>query len=239
MLEIKNVSKTFGKNEVLKNINLKIKKGERIAIIGPSGSGKSTLLRCMNLLEVPSKGKIIFEGEELNNKNIEEKRKKIGMVFQSFYLFENLTVIENLLLAPKEAKLYSKEEAIKKAESLLKEVDLYDKKEDYPNTLSGGQKQRIAIIRSLMMNPDIMLFDEPTSALDPEMIEDILNLMMTLAHREVTMIVVTHEMNFTKKFATRILFMDEGEIVEEGTKSEIFSHPKSKRLQTFLSKINI
>lgn len=239
MLEVKNVSKSFGKSEVLKNINLKIEKGERIAIIGPSGSGKSTLLRCMNLLETPSKGEIIFEGEVLNTKNIEEKRKKIGMVFQGFYLFENLTVIENIILAPKEAKLYSKEEAIKKAEKFLKEVDLYEKKDVYPRNLSGGQKQRVAIIRALMMNPDIMLFDEPTSALDPEMIEDILNLMMDLAHKGMTMVVVTHEMNFTKKFATRILFIDEGEIIEEGTKEEIFFHPKSKRLQTFLSKINI
>lgn len=238
MLEIRNVSKNFGKNEVLKNINIKIKKGERIAIIGPSGSGKSTLLRCMNLLEIPNKGEIILEDEPLNSKNIEEKRKKIGMVFQNFYLFENKTVMENLLLAPKETKLYTKEEAIKKAEKLLKEVGLYEKKNEYPKSLSGGQQQRIAIIRSLMMNPDIMLFDEPTSALDPEMIEDVFNLMMTLANKGMTMIVVTHEMNFVKKFATRILFIDEGEIVEEGTK-EIFSHPKSKRLQKFLSKISM
>ena len=239
MLEVKNLEKTFGKKKVLKGINFKIDKGDVIGIIGPSGCGKSTLLRCINLLEIPSSGTIIFEGNNINyHHNLESIRKKIGMVFQSFNLFNNMTVIENIILAPTKLGILTKEEAIKKANKLLKKINLLDKKDFYPEELSGGQKQRIAIVRALVMEPDLMLFDEPTSALDPEMIGEVTDLMREIALGGMTMIVVSHEMNFIKNFTTKVLFMDEGKIIEENTPEELFNNPKDKRLKEFLSALN-
>lgn len=239
MLEVKNLEKNFGKKKVLKDINFKIDKGDVIGIIGPSGCGKSTLLRCINLLEIPSSGTIIFEGNKINyHHNLESIRKKIGMVFQSFNLFNNMTVIENIILAPTKLGILTKEEAIKKANKLLKKIDLLDKKDFYPEELSGGQKQRIAIVRALLMEPDLMLFDEPTSALDPEMIGEVTDLMREIALGGMTMIVVSHEMNFIKNFTTKVLFMDEGKIIEENTPEELFNNPKDKRLKEFLSALN-
>lgn len=239
MLEIENLEKSFGKKKVLKDINFKIEKGDVIGIIGPSGCGKSTLLRCINLLEIPSSGTIIFEGNKINyHHNLQTIRKKIGMVFQSFNLFNNMTVIENIILAPTKLGILSKEEAIKKANKLLKKINLLDKKDFYPEELSGGQKQRIAIVRALLMEPDLMLFDEPTSALDPQMIVEVTDLMREIALGGMTMIVVSHEMNFIKNFTTKVLFMAEGKIIEENTPDEIFNHPKDKRLKDFLSAIN-
>ncbi len=239
MLEVKNLEKNFGKKKVLKDINFKIDKGDVIGIIGPSGCGKSTLLRCINLLEIPSSGTIIFEGNKINyHHNLESIRKKIGMVFQSFNLFNNMTVIENIILAPTKLGILTKEEAIKKANKLLKKIDLLDKKDFYPEELSGGQKQRIAIVRALLMEPDLMLFDEPTSALDPEMIGEVTDLMREIALGGMTMIVVSHEMNFIKNFTTKVLFMDEGKIIEENTPEELFNNPKDKRLKEFLSVLN-
>ena len=237
MLEAKNIEKSFGKLKVLKGINLTVNKGQRIVIIGPSGSGKSTFLRCLNLLEEPSKGQVLYNNIALTNNNKLQMRKKIGMVFQNFNLFTNLTVLDNLILAPVKERVLTEKEALKKADKLLKEISLEDKKNAYPSSLSGGQKQRVAIARSLMMNPDIILFDEPTSALDPEMIEDVLNLMKRVADEGMTMIVVTHELEFAKDIATDVLFMDKGVIVESGTPDEIFNHPKTERLKEFLSKI--
>lgn len=237
MLEAKNIEKSFGKLKVLKGINLTVNKGQRIVIIGPSGSGKSTFLRCLNLLEEPSKGQVLYNNIALTNNNKLQMRKKIGMVFQNFNLFTNLTVLDNLILAPVKEEVLTEKEALKKADKLLKEISLEDKKNAYPSSLSGGQKQRVAIARSLMMNPDIILFDEPTSALDPEMIEDVLNLMKRVAEEGMTMIVVTHELEFAKDIATDVLFMDKGVIVESGTPDEIFNHPKTERLKEFLSKI--
>ena len=237
MLEAKNIEKSFGKLKVLKGINLTVNKGQRIVIIGPSGSGKSTFLRCLNLLEEPSKGQVLYNNIALTNNNKLQMRKKIGMVFQNFNLFTNLTVLDNLILAPVKEGVLTETEALKKADKLLKEISLEDKKNAYPSSLSGGQKQRVAIARSLMMNPDIILFDEPTSALDPEMIEDVLNLMKRVAEEGMTMIVVTHELEFAKDIATDVLFMDKGIIVESGTPDEIFNHPKTERLKEFLSKI--
>lgn len=237
MLEAKNIEKSFGKLKVLKGINLTVNKGQRIVIIGPSGSGKSTFLRCLNLLEEPSKGQVLYNNIALTNNNKLQIRKKIGMVFQNFNLFTNLTVLDNLILAPVKEGVLTEKEALKKADKLLKEISLEDKKNAYPSSLSGGQKQRVAIARSLMMNPDIILFDEPTSALDPEMIEDVLNLMKRVAEEGMTMIVVTHELEFAKDIATDVLFMDKGVIVESGTPDEIFNHPKTERLKEFLSKI--
>ena len=237
MLEAKNIEKSFGKLKVLKGINLTVNKGQRIVIIGPSGSGKSTFLRCLNLLEEPSKGQVLYNNIALTNNNKLQMRKKIGIVFQNFNLFTNLTVIDNLILAPVKEGVLTEKEALKKADKLLKEISLEDKKNAYPSSLSGGQKQRVAIARSLMMNPDIILFDEPTSALDPEMIEDVLNLMKRVAEEGMTMIVVTHELEFAKDIATDVLFMDKGVIVESGTPDEIFNHPKTERLKEFLSKI--
>ena len=239
MLEVKNLEKTFGKKKVLKGINFKIDKGDVIGIIGPSGCGKSTLLRCINLLEIPTSGTIIFEGNNINyHHNLESIRKKIGMVFQSFNLFNNMTVIENIILAPTKLGILTKEEAIKKANKLLKKINLLDKKDFYPEELSGGQKQRIAIIRALLMEPDLMLFDEPTSALDPEMIGEVTDLMREIALGGMTMIVVSHEMNFIKNFTTKVLFLDEGKIIEENTPEELFNNPKDKRLKEFLSALN-
>lgn len=239
MLKIENLIKKYGENEVLKGINETIKKGERIVIIGPSGSGKSTFLRCLNYLEKPTSGKITFEGKKINEKNIVDVRKKIGMVFQSFNLLKNLTIIENITIAPIKTNLLSKEEAIKKGIDLLKRIGLEDKKDNYPSDLSGGEQQRIAIIRSLMMNPDIILFDEPTSALDPQTIDEVLNLMKEVANNGMTMIVVTHEINFAKNFATRILFMSDGQIVERGDPLTVLVKPKTEKLKEFLSKTRL
>lgn len=239
MIEIKNVSKNFGNNNVLKNVSITINKGEKVVIVGPSGSGKSTLLRCINLLETPNKGSIYFDGQDITDKkcDITKMRQKMGMVFQHFNLFPHLTVMENITLAPIKLKLQSKDEAEKNAIKLLERIGLADKKDEYPNKLSGGQKQRIAIIRSLAMNPEIMLFDEPTSALDPEMIGEVLNLMKELAEEGMTMVVVTHEMGFAKGVANRVLFMDNGQILEENNPQDFFLEPTHNRLKEFLSKI--
>lgn len=239
MIEINNINKSFGSNHVLKNVSTTIKKGEKVVIIGPSGSGKSTLLRCLNLLEVPNSGNIIFEDQHITDKkcDINKVRQKMGMVFQHFNLFPHLTVMENITLAPIKLKLQSKEKAESIALGLLERIGLADKKDEYPNKLSGGQKQRIAIVRSLAMKPDIMLFDEPTSALDPEMIGEVLKLMKDLAEEGMTMVVVTHEMGFAKSVANRILFMDEGQILEENNPTDFFSNPTHERAKEFLSKI--
>ena len=237
MLEAKNIEKNFGKLKVLKDISLTVENGERVVIIGPSGSGKSTVLRCLNLLEQPTKGEVIYNGKKITNDNKLEMRKNIGMVFQSFNLFTNLTVLENLTLAPVKENILTESAALKKASELLKEISLYDKRDTYPSNLSGGQQQRVAIARSLMMNPEIILFDEPTSALDPEMIEDVLLLMKRVAKEGMTMVVVTHELDFAKDIATKVLFMDKGKILESGTPNEIFNHPTTDRLKEFLSKI--
>ena len=238
MLEVKNIFKSFDGKEILKGINLKVNKGEKVIIIGPSGSGKSTFLRTLNLLENIDKGEIIFNGNIVDKKiNIDKYRENIGMVFQSFNLFNNMTVKENIMLAPVTLKLKSKEEAEKEAKKLLKKINLSSKEDKYPNQLSGGEKQRVAIVRALAMNPKIMLFDEPTSALDPEMVGEVLNLMKDLADNGMTMIIVTHEMGFAKEVATRVIFMDEGVIQEDGTPDEIFNNPKGERLKSFLGKI--
>lgn len=293
LLEVKDLCKQFGDNKVLRGINLEIKKGDVIAVIGPSGCGKSTFLRCLNLLETPSAGEIIFDNEqffklyslytkeeikelkalmstlkkagedttavqikllELNqklkeqkaeekvigaktNKNINLHREKIGMVFQQFNLFNNLTVLDNITLAPVKLKKCSKEEAVEKALALLDKVGLKDRANEYPSALSGGMKQRVAIVRALAMDPEIMLFDEPTSALDPEMVGEVLNVMTDLAKEGMTMFIVTHEMGFAREVADRVIFMDEGKILEEGTPEEIFDNPKCERLQNFLAKV--
>ena len=239
MINVRNLYKSFGKNEVLKDINETIKKGEVVVIIGPSGSGKSTFLRCLNLLEEPTSGVINFEGEDITAKNVDinKIREKMGMVFQQFNLFPHKTVMENLTIGPTKIKNISNGEAIKKGSELLEKVGLLDKKNVYPNSLSGGQKQRIAIARALAMEPDVMLFDEPTSALDPEMVGEVLNVMKSLASDGMTMVVVTHEMGFAKEVGDRILFMDEGRIIEEGTPEEIFQNPKNSRTKDFLSKV--
>ncbi|MDK0571229.1 amino acid ABC transporter ATP-binding protein [Clostridium perfringens] len=239
MINVRNLYKSFGKNEVLKDINETIKKGEVVVIIGPSGSGKSTFLRCLNLLEEPTSGVINFEGEDITNKNVDinKIREKMGMVFQQFNLFPHKTVMENLTIGPTKIKNISNGEAIKKGSELLEKVGLLDKKNVHPNSLSGGQKQRIAIARALAMEPDVMLFDEPTSALDPEMVGEVLGVMKSLAKDGMTMVVVTHEMGFAKEVGDRILFMDEGRIIEEGTPEEIFQNPKNSRTKDFLSKV--
>lgn len=239
MITVKNLKKKFGNKIVLKGIDLNVEKGERVVIIGPSGCGKSTLLRCINGIEKLTSGKVIFEGKDIYSKNVDinKIREKMGMVFQQFNLFPHLTVTENIILAPVKLKIMTKEEAIKKAIELLELIDLKDKKDMYPSQLSGGQKQRIAIARALIMNPEVMLFDEPTSALDPEMVDEVSNLMKDLAKKGMTMIVVTHEMSFVKECATRVIFMENGSIIEEGTVKEIFENPKSDRLKEFLSKV--
>ena len=239
MLIVKNLEKSFGKTKVLKNINLEINEKERIVIIGPSGCGKSTLLRCINQIEKPTKGKVLFEGIPLDDKktNINKIRIKMGMVFQQFNLFPHLKVIDNIILAPVKLKLMSKEDAIKKGKKLLNQIGLAEKINNYPKELSGGQQQRVAIIRALMLDPDLLLFDEPTSALDPEMKQEVLELMKDLGKSGLTMIVVTHEMQFAKEFATRVIFIDEGKIIEEGTPDDLFNHPKSLRLKEFLDNI--
>ena len=239
LLKIQDLHKSFGDHEVLKGINIEIKKGEVVVIIGASGSGKSTFLRTLNLLEVPSSGKIIFEGSELcaQKSDVNKHRQKMGMVFQHFNLFEHLSVLENLCIAPIKLLKKSKEQAKKQAMELLNQVGLADKISAYPSSLSGGQKQRIAIVRALAMSPDVMLFDEPTSALDPEMVAEVLNVMKNLARSGMTMVVVTHEMGFAREVASRVLFFDKGIVAEDASPNEIFSNPKNSRLKEFLSRI--
>ncbi len=239
MIEVKNLKISFGNLHVLKDVSINIKKGEKIVIIGPSGSGKSTFLRCLNRLETPDGGQILFEGNDLTDPktNLDQCRQKMGMVFQHFNLFPHLTVLQNITLAPVTLKLKTQEEAEKEAMELLERIGLPDKANVYPSTLSGGQKQRIAIVRSLAMHPDVMLFDEPTSALDPEMVGEVLEVMKDLAREGMTMVVVTHEMGFAREVADRILFMNEGYIEEEGSPEDIFQHPKSERLQQFFKSI--
>ena len=239
MIRIKGLCKDFGSNRVLNNINLEIKKGEVVVIIGPSGSGKSTLLRCMNLLEMPTAGEIIFEGQNITDPKVDinKLRTKLGMVFQQFNLFPHKKVIDNIMVSPVMVKKVPKEEAYKKAVSLLNRVGLAEKETAYPASLSGGQQQRIAIARALAMEPDVMLFDEPTSALDPEMVGEVLSVMKQLANDGMTMVIVTHEMGFAREVGDRILFVDQGQIVEEGLPAEVFSHPQNPRTQDFLSKV--
>lgn len=237
IIKVENMTKSFGKDLVLSNISTEICKGDIIAIIGPSGCGKSTFIRTLNLLEQPTEGAIYVDGENIMDKKVDinKIRQKVGMVFQHFNLFPNLTILDNITLAPVKTGQMSEEDAKKKALELLERVGLSDKAAAYPDTLSGGQKQRIAIVRALAMNPEILLFDEPTSALDPEMVGEVLSLMKDLAKEGMTMVVVTHEMGFAKEVANRVMFFDEKIIKEEGTPEEIFEHPKSERLQSFLS----
>lgn len=242
MIKTINLTKSFGELSVLNGISTDIQQGETVAIIGPSGSGKSTFLRCLNLMEVPTSGDIYFKDilltdPKLKDTEINQIRENIGMVFQHFNLFPNMTVLENIILAPMKLKQLSKDEATKKAEELLKKVGLLDKKDVYPNKLSGGQKQRVAIARSLAMEPEVMLFDEPTSALDPEMVKEVLLVIQDLAKSNLTTIIVTHEMNFAKQVASRVLFIDQGTIIEEGTPTELFDNPKEQRTKTFLDQI--
>lgn len=239
MLVIKNLKKSFGKHNILKCIDLTVEKGERVALIGPSGCGKSTFLRCINLLEKIDSGNIYFNDIDLTKvkKDLNLYREKIGMVFQQFNLFNNLTVLENITLAPIKLKLLSESDAKKEAIKLLKKIGLENKKDNYPNELSGGQKQRVAIIRTLIMKPDIILFDEPTSALDPEMIGEVEDLIKKIANDGMTMIIVSHEMEFVKNIATKVIFINEGKIVESGTVKEIFEKPKNERLKEFIKSI--
>lgn len=239
VITVKDLHKSFGKLEILKGINIEIEKGEVVVVIGPSGSGKSTFLRCLNLLEIPTSGEISFEGELITAKdhNINATREKMGMVFQQFNLFPHKKVIDNITLAPIQVKGVSVKEAEETADELLKSVGLQDKKEAYPSQLSGGQKQRIAIARALAMQPHVMLFDEPTSALDPEMVGEVLEVMKKLAEGGMTMVIVTHEMGFAREVGDRILFMDGGNIVEEGTPDQLFGNPTHPRTQEFLSKV--
>ncbi len=239
MITVKDLHKKFGELEVLKGIHQHIAPGEKVVVIGPSGSGKSTFLRCLNLLETPTSGQILFEGTDITDTkcDINRIRRRMGMVFQQFNLFPHLTVLQNLTLAPVNTGLMNKDEAAKKAEQLLARVGLKDKANTYPNQLSGGQKQRIAIVRALAMNPDVMLFDEPTSALDPEMVGEVLDVMKQLAKDGMTMVVVTHEMGFAREVGDRVLFMDEGIVMEEGTPQQIFGNPQNPRTQDFLRKV--
>lgn len=239
ILEIQDLCKSFGDHEVLKGISTTIRKGDVLALIGPSGCGKSTFLRSLNLLEIPTSGHVLFEGTDMTDKSVDinHVREKIGMVFQQFNLFPNMTIKENIMLAPVKLNKKTREEAEKKAMDLLKRIGLSDKADAYPSQLSGGQKQRIAIVRSLAMNPDIILFDEPTSALDPEMVGEVLSVMKELAEDGMTMVVVTHEMGFAREVANRVMFINDGVIQEENTPQEIFEHPQSPRLQEFLSKV--
>ena len=239
MIYVKGLSKSFGDNQVIKNIDMHITPGEKVVIIGPSGSGKSTFLRCLNLLEIPTGGTITFDGQEITapGVDINKVRRHMGMVFQHFNLFNNLTVKDNITLGPVKQKLMTKEEAEAESMRLLKLVNLEEKADAYPAQLSGGQKQRIAIVRSLAMKPRVMLFDEPTSALDPEMVGEVLELMKKLADDGMTMVVVTHEMGFAREVATRVVFMDEGIIMEENTPQEIFNNPQNERLKSFLAKV--
>lgn len=239
MIIVKDLHKIFEKNHVLRGVNYHVHQGEKIVIVGPSGSGKSTFLRCLNLLEVPTKGEVWFDGINITDPktNIDKVREHMGMVFQNFNLFNNLTIMQNITLAPMKLKVMGKEEACENALKLLERVGLKEKADAYPGQLSGGQKQRVAIVRSLAMNPRVMLFDEPTSALDPEMVGEVLDVMKGLAESGMTMVVVTHEMGFAREVGTKVLFMDEGIIMEENTPQEFFNNPKSQRLQDFLSKV--
>lgn len=240
MIDVKKLNKSFGDNHVLKDIDEHISQGEKVVIVGPSGSGKSTFLRCLNLMEIPSSGDIFYDDKNITKtkgKELNAMRQKMGMVFQHFNLFPHLTILDNITLAPIKLRLMSKSEAKEKAMQLLKRVGLVDKAMQYPNQLSGGQKQRIAIVRALAMNPQVMLFDEPTSALDPEMVGEVLDLMKQLAIDGMTMVVVTHEMGFAREVGSRVLFMDEGRIVEQNTPKEFFDSPQNPRLKDFLSKV--
>ena len=236
-LKVRNLRKSFGSNKVLRGIDFELREGERVVVLGPSGSGKSTFLRCLNWMEEPTSGEIIFNGEVVTEKNIRKVRRNMGMVFQHFNLISNLTVMENLTLAPVKLKLMKREAAEKRAMELLRHIGLPGKAAAYPASLSGGQKQRIAIIRAMMLSPEVLLFDEPTSALDPESIGDVLSLISELAERGMTIMIVTHEMSFARKIATRIVFIDKGKIIEEGTPSEFFEHPKTARVREFLERV--
>ena len=239
MIDVNHLSKNFEGLEVLHDVSLHVNKGECVVFIGPSGSGKSTFLRCLNLLEIPSSGEITFDGVSMTDPktDINKMRQKMGMVFQHFNLFPNMTILKNLTLAPIRTKQATKEQAEKKAMDLLKRVGLQDKANSYPAQLSGGQKQRVAIVRALCMEPDVMLFDEPTSALDPEMVGEVLDVMKQLAAEGMTMVVVTHEMGFAREVSNRVLFLDGGTIQEEGTPDQIFAHPQTERLRSFLAKV--
>ena len=239
MIDVKNLTKSFDDLEVLKGVSQHSSKGERVVLIGPSGSGKSTFLRCLNLLETPTAGEIIFEGQSITDEkcDINKIRQKMGMVFQHFNLFPNMTSLRNITLAPVRTGLMNKEQAEKKARELLGRVGLEDKADAYPAQLSGGQKQRVAIVRAMCMQPEVLLFDEPTSALDPEMVGEVLDVMKALARQGMTMVVVTHEMGFAREVGSRVIFLDSGVIAEEGTPEEIFGAPKSERLKGFLSKV--
>lgn len=236
-LVIKGLKKSFGANKVLNGIDFKLTEGERVVILGPSGSGKSTFLRCINWMEEPTAGEIYLDGVLITEKNIRKMRRNIGMVFQHFNLINNLTVMDNLLLAPLKLKMMKRETAEKRAKELLKHIGLLDKADSFPASLSGGQKQRVAIVRAMMLSPEILLFDEPTSALDPESIGDVLSLIRELADRGMTIMIVTHEMSFAKEIATRIVFIDKGKIIEEGTPKEFFGQPRTVRVQEFLKKV--
>ena len=236
-LVIKNLHKSFGKNKVLNGINFELKEGERVVVLGPSGSGKSTFLRCINWMEEPTAGEIYLNGTLVTEKNIRKVRRNIGMVFQHFNLINNLTVMENLTLAPVKLRVMKRAAAEKRAMELLRHIGLTSKANAYPASLSGGQKQRVAIVRAMMMSPEVLLFDEPTSALDPESIGDVLSLIRELAEQGMTIIIVTHEMNFAKEIATRIVFIDKGRIIEEGTPREFFEKPKTPRVREFLEKV--
>ncbi|NLG88076.1 MAG: amino acid ABC transporter ATP-binding protein [Clostridiaceae bacterium] len=239
MIKVENLSKSFGSIKALDGVDAEIRKGDVAVIIGPSGSGKSTFLRCLNLLEVPTGGKIFFEGTDITDPRVDinKHRQKMGMVFQQFKLFPHMTVLDNMILSPIKVLKQPREQAVRKAVELLERVGLADRMNAYPSQLSGGQKQRIAIVRALCMEPDVMLFDEPTSALDPEMVGEVLDVMRKLAGSGMTMVVVTHEMGFAREVGTRIIFMDEGKIVEEKSPSELFSNPSSDRLKAFLAKV--
>ena len=236
-LVIKGLRKTFGKNKVLNGINFELTEGERVVILGPSGSGKSTFLRCINWMEEPTSGEMYFDGELVTEKNIRRIRRNIGMVFQHFNLISNMTVMENLTLAPVKLRLMKRDAAEKRAMELLRHIGLPGKANAYPASLSGGQKQRVAIIRAMMLSPEVLLFDEPTSALDPESIGDVLSLIRELANKGMTIMIVTHEMSFAKEIATRIVFIDKGRIIEEGAPKEFFEHPKTDRVKDFLKKV--
>lgn len=239
MIEIKDLSKEFQGVPVLRGINETIRQGEKVAIIGPSGSGKSTFLRCLNLLEKPTGGQILYKGQDITAKStdINAVRRHVGMVFQHFNLFPHLTVRQNITLAPVQLKLQTQDEADAKAETLLRRIGLWDRADTYSSRLSGGQKQRIAIVRALAMDPEVLLFDEPTSALDPEMVGEVLDLIREVAEEGMTMVIVTHEMGFAREVATRVLFMDEGQVMEQNAPADFFAHPQNARLQAFLSKV--
>ena len=236
-LIIKDLKMQFGKNKVLRGIDFELHEGERVVVLGPSGSGKSTFLRCINRMEEPTSGTVMFDGTVITDKNVRKMRRDIGMVFQHFNLISNMTVMENLVLAPVKLKVMKRDKAEKRAKELLRHIGLSNKADAYPASLSGGQKQRIAIIRAMMLSPEVLLFDEPTSALDPESIGDVLSLIRELAERGMTIIIVTHEMSFAKEIATRIVFIDKGRIIEEGTPEEFFNHPKTPRVKEFLKKV--